>query len=49
MKNVAAGENPAIVSIPDIVRLAVVAVEPMTIAIVFDVEHVEVTIRVSNV
>jgi len=49
MKSIAASKDPAIVSIPNIVRLAVVAVEPTTIAIVRDAEHVEVAIRVSNV
>ena len=41
-------EHPAIAGIPDVVGVVVVAVEPQTIIIVFDVEHVEVAVRVAN-
>mgnify|MGYP001602506131 FL=1 len=42
-------EDPPIVRIPDIVGIAVVAVEPETFVIVLDVEHVEVSARVGYV
>lgn len=48
MKRVAPHEHPAVVSIPEVVRVAVVAVEPATIVVVFDVEHVEVIVRVAD-
>ena len=42
-----ANEHPAIVGIPEVVRVAIVAVEPPTIVIVLHVEHLEVAVRVS--
>lgn len=46
MKRVARqDEDPLIVRIPDIVRIAVVAVEPQTIVIVLHIEHLEVAVR----
>ncbi len=48
MKRVAPHEHPAVVSVPEVVRVAVVAVEPATIVVVFDVEHVEVVVRVAD-
>jgi len=42
-------EHPTVVTIPEVIRVAVVAIEPQVSAIVLDVEHVEVTVRVSNV
>jgi hypothetical protein len=49
MKRVAADEHHTVVSIPEIVGIAVVAVEPETVVIVFDVPHVEVAVRVSKI
>ena len=49
MKRFAKTENKTVVGIPEIVRIAVVTIEPQTIIIVFNVEDVEVAIRVSNV
>jgi len=49
MKRFAKTENETVVSIPEIVRIAIVTIEPQTIVIVFNVEDVEVAIRVSNV
>lgn len=47
MKRIATEEHPAVVTIPEVVRVAVVAVEPRVVRIAFDVEHVEVAVRVS--
>jgi len=41
-------EHPLVVGIPDVVGIAVIAVEPEAIVIVFDVEHVEVAVRIAN-
>jgi len=49
MKSVVAAEHPSIDSIPDIVRVTIVAVEPKVVVIALDIEHVEVAIRISNV
>jgi hypothetical protein len=49
MKRIAKTENKTVVGIPEIVRIAVVTIEPQTIIIVFNVEDVEVAIRISNV
>ena len=49
MKRFAKTENKTVVGIPEIVRIAIVAIEPQTIVIVFNVEDVEVAIRISNV
>ena len=49
MKKIAKTENKTVVGIPEIVRIAIVAIEPQIIVIVFNVEDVEVAIRVSNV
>jgi hypothetical protein len=38
-----------IVRIPDIVRIAVVAIEPQTVVIVLDVERLEIAVRVGYV
>lgn len=51
MKRFAKTENKTVVGIPEIVRIAIVAIvaiEPQII-IVFNVEDVEIAIRVSNV
>ena len=42
-------ENKTVVGIPESVRTAEVTIEPQTIIIVFNVEDVEVAIRISNV
>jgi hypothetical protein len=39
-------EDPAIVGIPVIVGVTVVGIEPTIIVIVFNVEHIEITVRV---
>ena len=49
MKRFAKTENKTVVSIPEIVRMTIVAIEPQIIVIVFNVEDVEVAIGVSNV
>jgi len=49
MKRVAKTENEAIVSIPEIVSIAIVAIEPQIIVVVFHLEDVRVAIRISNV
>ena len=41
-------EHPPIVGIPDVVGIAIVAVEPKLGVIAFHVEHVQVAIRVAN-
>ena len=41
-------EHPPIAGIPDVARVVIVAVEPNAIAIVLDVEHVQVAVRVAN-
>jgi len=42
-------EHPTVVSVPDVVRVAVVAVQPQFVVVVFDIEHVQVAVRISNV
>lgn len=49
MRRFATDKHEAVVSIPDVVRVAVVSVEPQPIVVVFDVEHVEVAVRVRSV
>ncbi len=49
MKKVASDEHETVVSVPEVVRMAVVAIEPLPIIIVFDVDHVEVAVRVRDV
>lgn len=49
MKRFAKTENKTVVSIPEIDRIAIVAIEPQIIVIVFNVEDVRVAIRVGNV
>lgn len=46
IRRVSAGEHPAVVGIPLVVGVAVVRVEPPTIVIVFDVEHVEIAVGI---
>ena len=49
IKRVAGDEDQLIVRIELIARVAIVAVEPQAIAIAFNVEHVQITIRIRNV
>lgn len=43
-------EHPAIVSVPEVVRVAVVSIEPeLAIVIPLDIEHVEVAVRVGYI
>ena len=42
-------EHPAIVSVPDIVGVAVVAVQPPFVIVVVDFEHVRVAVRIGTV
>ncbi|MBU6415363.1 hypothetical protein KGQ34_03965 [Patescibacteria group bacterium] len=50
MKRVArTDKHPAIVVIPEVVMVAVVAVQPEVIVVAFNVEHVEVAVRVGYV
>lgn len=48
MKKVAT-EHPHVVGIVEIVRVRIVAVEPQTVLVMFDVEHVRVTITIGFV
>jgi hypothetical protein len=47
MKRFATEEDETVVTVPEIVRVTVVSVEPAFVVIVFNVEQVEVAIRVS--
>ena len=47
MKRFATEEDETVVTVPEIVRVAVVGIEPAFVVIVFNVEQVEVAIRVS--
>lgn len=49
MKRVATDEHPAVVAIPEVVGIAIVAVEPLAIVITFHIEHLEVAIRVGYI
>ena len=50
MKRLATPEHETIVSIPDVVRVAIVSVEPeLAIIVALNVEHVEVAVRVGYV
>lgn len=48
MKRVAETEHKPVVSVPEVVRLAIVAVEPATVLIVLHVEDVQVTVRIAE-
>ena len=48
MKKVAEKKSPPIVAIPLVVELAIVGIQPRTIGIPIDVEHVRVAIAVEN-
>ena len=49
LKRVAAGKHPAVAAIPEVVGIVVVAVQPQAIVVPFNVEHLEVAVRVRNV
>ena len=50
MKRLATHEQEAIVSIPEVIRIAVVGIEPqLAIIVPLNVEHVEVAVRVGCV
>ena len=42
-------EHPLVVSVPDVVGVIVVAVQPPIIVVVVDFEHVEVAVRIGTV
>ena len=44
MKRIAKRKHPNVIGVPEIVRVAIVAVEPGVILVAFDVEHVEIAI-----
>ena len=46
MRRLATNEHKAIISIPKVVRLAIISVEPVTIVIALHVEQVQITIGV---
>jgi len=48
-ERIATDEHEAVVSIPDVVGVAIVGVEPLLVAVVLHVEHVEVAVRVGYV
>lgn len=50
MKRIAAQEDPAVVGIPEVIRIAVVVIEPLLAVVVpLDIEDVEVAVRVGCV
>ena len=50
MKRVAGtDEHPLIARIPDVVRIAIVGIEPKLRIITLHVEHVQIAVRVQNV
>ena len=50
MKRVAGTrQDPAVVRIPEVVRIAPIAVEPKPRVITLHVEHIEVAVRIGNV
>ena len=42
-------ENKLIVVIPGVLRIEPIRVEPQLVVVMFDIEHVQVAVRVSNV
>ncbi|MCX6760367.1 MAG: hypothetical protein NTW46_03435 [Candidatus Nealsonbacteria bacterium] len=42
-------ERPLVVGIPDVVRIVVVAVEPLIGIIAFHVEHLQIAVRIANI
>ena len=49
MKRVAKHEHPPVVTIPEVVGIAIVGVQPMIVTVAIDVEHVRVAMRIGNV
>lgn len=49
MKTVAGHEDKLIVSIPPIVRIGIVRIEPRTVLVAFKIEHIRVAVRVGYV
>lgn len=43
---IVAAERPPVAAIPEFVRVTIIAVEPKTVVVVFDVEHFEVAIGI---
>jgi len=41
-------EHPTVVAIPEVVSVAIVAVQPYAVLVAFHVEHVQVTIGVAD-
>jgi len=48
IKRVATNEHEAVISIPDVVRIVIIAIEPQVGIIPLHVEQLEVAIRISN-
>ena len=42
-------EYPAVVSIPEVVRVVIVAVQPPLVIVVIDFEHLQVAVRIGTV
>ncbi|KKS75212.1 MAG: hypothetical protein UV48_C0016G0003 [Candidatus Azambacteria bacterium GW2011_GWA2_42_9] len=42
-------EHPAVVSIPEVVGVAIVAVQPPLVVVAIDTEHLWVAVRIGNV
>lgn len=42
-------EQPIVIAVPEVLGIAIVAVEPEVVVVVLNVEHVEVAVRVSYV
>ena len=42
-------EDPAIVRVPEVVRIAIVAVQPQLRIVALHVEHVQIAVRAGNV
>lgn len=49
MKSAATPKNPEVVTVPVIVRVSVIGIQPEAIVIVLDVEHVQVAVRISYI
>lgn len=49
MKRFATSEDPAVIAIPEVVGVAIVAVQPQAIVVVFHLEHLEVAVRIGYV
>ena len=50
MKRVSrSGKHPEIVSVPEVIGIAVVAVQPPLVVVVIDFEHLQVAVRISTI